>query len=107
MADSEIISERYILSAENLSFKILFDTIARGLGKKEGKIMIRQWMKWIVLPVAWMLSKLSGKAPFVTKEVFGTSLSTNRYFANKFKNQFGFTFTPITQIVDEVTILMS
>lgn len=107
LADSEISSERFILSAENVAFDELFNQIAIAFGKPKGRIQIRAWMKWIVLPIAWILSKLSGKAPFVTKEVFGTSLSVNRYSADKLKKQTGFTFTPVAQIVEEVAQLMS
>jgi len=107
LANSEIINERFVLCGENMHFDHLFGLIADGLGKPKAKIEVKRWMKYFVLPIAWLLSKLTGKAPFVTPEVFSTSLSVNQYSADKIKDQLGFEFTPIAQVVDEVTGMMS
>lgn len=107
LSKSEVKGERYVLCSENLKFSTLFSQIAMHLGKKEPRIMVKSWMKWIALPIAKIHSLLSGKAPFVTKEVFDTSLSINQYSAKKIESDFGFSFTPIVQIVDDVASKMS
>lgn len=107
LVNSDVTNERFVLCSENRSFKSLFSEIAKGLGKKEPQINVKNWMKWLVLPIAKMYSVLSRKAPFVTKEVFETSLSVNKYSSQKIENLFGFSFTPVAQVVDVVTRLMS
>lgn len=102
-----ISNESYILSAENMAYDVLFHKIAKSLNKKSKFIIVQNWMKWITLPTAWFLSKLSNKPPFVTKEVFNTSMGTNLYSSKKLKSTTGFQFTPIAQVVDEIGELMS
>ena len=70
IANSDIAEQRFVLNAGNTSYKELFKQIAKQLGKREPRIEVKHWMKWITLPIAWLWSKISGKPPFVTKEVF-------------------------------------
>jgi nucleoside-diphosphate-sugar epimerase len=107
LVHSEINNERFILNAGNISYEKLFGQIAQNLGRKPPGFYVKPWMKWFVLPLAKAVSLLTGKAPFVTKEVFRTSMSVNQYSADKIEKRLNYSFTPISQIVDEVCQLMS
>lgn len=107
LADSNICNERFVLNGGNISYNDLFSSIARKLEKKPPSINVKAWMKWIVLPVAKLISILTGRAPFVTKEVFRTSMATHKYSASKIEKQLNYQFTPINQVVEETCKLMS
>lgn len=107
LIDENVTGERFILNSENLSYDHLFSLTAQGLNKPEPRFYVNQWMKWIILPLAYILSIVSRKPPFVTKEVFATSLAEHKYSADKIKERIGFDFTPVRQVVEEITQLMS
>ncbi len=107
LAESNIIGERFILNAENISYAALFEKIAKEMGKKTPSIKIKSWMKWIALPIAAAIGFIKNKPPFITKEIFNTALETNQYSADKIIKTIGFSFTPIDKVVHETVQMMS
>jgi dihydroflavonol-4-reductase len=107
LIDKNIINERFIVSSENMQYDVLFSQIAKSLKKKGKFIIVKDWMKWITLPLAWLISKLTNKPPFITPEVFSTSMATKLYSSYKLTNSTGFQYTPVHKVVDEVGGLMS
>lgn len=92
LTNSPIHSERFILVSENLSYKEVFQEIARCL-KKE--IPIKAASK-NMLEIAWRLALLrsyfNGKTPSITKETARTSSQHFYYDASKIKKEISFEF---------------
>ena len=92
LTNSPIHSERFILVSENLSYKEIFQEIARCL-KKE--IPIKAASK-NMLEIAWRLALLrsyfNGKTPSITKETARTSSQHFYYDASKIKKEISFEF---------------
>lgn len=104
---ANIFNERFILNSENLKYAQVFDFIAKAMGKKTPPYFIKPWMKWLALPIAKIQSLLTGKAPFISQEIFNTALEHNKYSSKKIKDAIGFEFTPIPQIVSDTVKMMS
>jgi nucleoside-diphosphate-sugar epimerase len=99
MGMSEVKNKRFLMVAENMSYKQLFDLIANALKVKAPSIEIKPsylfWMKW---PVK-IYTRLNPKST-ISFETLKTSLKKNYYDSKAIKDA-GFTFTPIQQVVKD------
>lgn len=103
LMESGITGERFIISAECLSYKELFTEIANHLGvkppgKKAGPF---------VLEVAWRLeylkSKLTASAPRITKEMARLSQKKSSYSSEKLLNAIDFEYTDLKKSIKRIT----
>jgi nucleoside-diphosphate-sugar epimerase len=102
---SNLKNERYILVAENISFKKLFFEIAKNFHKKPPSIKVSKFMS----SLGWRLEKLKGlltnKPPLLTKHS-AKSLHNKRYFSSeKIKNELNFEFESILKTTKRVCSL--
>jgi nucleoside-diphosphate-sugar epimerase len=81
LMNSDIIANRFIVSAENLSYKTLFDMIADAFHKTPPQKKITPFMAGAVWRFETVKSLLIGKVPFITKETARTALA-KVYFDN-------------------------
>jgi dihydroflavonol-4-reductase len=99
LMDSEISNQRYILSAENLSFKEVFSKIADKLEVKEPSIYANSFL----LELAWRFetirSRIIGKTPLITKDSARSAKKQTLYSSKKFIDTFDFKFTPINESI--------
>lgn len=100
LGESHIVAERFILSSENLSFKDCFTTIAKALGKKPPQKQANALMLAIAWRLALIHSKITGKAPVITKSSAKTALKINNYSHKKITTTFDFQFTSIYDSID-------
>jgi len=100
LMNSEINKERFILNAENLSYKEIFTGIANCFGKKTPQKKVTPFLAAIVWRWEAIKSSFTGKDPLVTKETARTGL-TKVYFDNRkfLKAMPGFQFTPINETI--------
>jgi dihydroflavonol-4-reductase len=96
---SDFKNERYLCIGENSTFKILFDTIARNLNKKEANILVNPLLMGLTWRVMWVISKLTGKKSPITKETARSAFGTTVYDASKIKNALSFEFRTIDEMV--------
>ena len=96
-----VMGERFIVSAENVSYRQLFEWMAESLGVspprwKAGPIL--SGMAWRALQLR---QHLTGKRSSITKETAKTAQQIYRYNHSKLKNKLDFTFTPIREVVEK------
>jgi nucleoside-diphosphate-sugar epimerase len=101
LMESRIENERFILVAENLSFKqVLFD-IADGLNRRRPRIRINKWMS----EVYWRLESLRAgiilRSPLLTKHSARSVISKQFYSSTKIKKALGVDFLPMKVSVDK------
>jgi nucleoside-diphosphate-sugar epimerase len=103
LMESDISAERFIISAENISYKELFDMIAECFQKKPPHKKVTPFMASMVWRAAAIKSFFTGKAPFITKETARTAL-IKRYFDNSklLKALPSFSYTPLKQSVEKI-----
>lgn len=97
---SEIKNEKYILVAENLSFKTLLSKIADSIDRPRPNRLIKKWM----IKLAWILQRMG--APFGVKQQFTRHSASAlyedaRYSSEKIRKDLNFEFTPISEVIAE------
>lgn len=99
---SDISDERFILNAENMNYKDLFDKVAEAMQVEKPKWKATKNL----LKVAVFLDKVAGmlriKKREITKEVIRASLSVSKYSNEKVKKAIGKTFLPIETSIGEI-----
>lgn len=96
LMNSKISGERFILSAENLSYKEIFSSIAICFGKKPPQKKVSPFMAEIVWRLEAIKAWFTGKKHLLTKETARTAQATVYFDNRKILNDLpGFKFTPI------------
>ncbi|GAB4488039.1 MAG: SDR family oxidoreductase [Saprospiraceae bacterium] len=101
LLESDITGERYILNAQNASFKELFELIANALGTKPPPIKVTPLLAEVAWRVEWLKEKILGAEPVVTKESARSSVSSFYYENAKSLSVFNFQYRPLEQTVRE------
>lgn len=86
LMNSDISSERFIISAENRSYADLFHLIAGAFGKKPPQKRITRTLAKIVWRLEAIKSFFTGKDPLVTKETARTALARVNFDNRKLKS---------------------
>lgn len=101
LLESDIAGERFILSAENTSFKKLFDAIADGFNKRHPT---REATPFLAA-IAWRIEKIktlffTNKLSVLTKESASIAMSKTFFDNGKIKSYLpGFDFRPLQQTI--------
>jgi nucleoside-diphosphate-sugar epimerase len=103
LMNSSIKNERFILVAENKSFKEIFFSIADAFGKKRPTNNIKPWQTAIFWRVSWVLSLFSIKAPLLSKYSARSAHSVSKYSSKKIKKTIPFQFEKIDTVIKEVS----
>ena len=82
LMDSPIVGERYIISAENLSYQTVFTQIANAFSKKPPTRKVTPLLAAIVWRLEAIKSLFTGKTPLLTKETAATA-QAKVYFNNE------------------------
>ena len=97
---SDIRYERFVLSSENVSYKDLFEMMAKSLQVKAPDILASKWVSEIAWRLLAIWSMFSGKSPLITKETSDSANSYYQYSSQKIKAQLGYTFIPIMDSIN-------
>lgn len=107
LMQSEINNERFIISAENRSYRDVFNLMAKAFGKKIPHKKVTPLLAEIVWRLEAVKSLLSGKEPLITKETAVTALATIKYDNSKLKKFLpGFTYRSIEETIIDTCALM-
>ena len=95
-------NQRYLLSAENLTYRELFERIAVAL--KQPKATIRA--NRILLQLAWRASKLTslftGKDPDLTRDTARSAGKESLYDGSKITRTIDFSYTPVAKTIQNI-----
>lgn len=98
LVDQKIFGERFILNADNIGFKKLFDLIADNLKIKSPSIKISRIISALVWRLEYLRSLITKSKPFITKETAYSAHQQRYYSSDKIKNM-GFSFYSIEETV--------
>lgn len=101
MQNEEISGERFILTSENITYKDLFDKIAACLGIKGPQIKAGKFLGYSAWIAAYLQSLLSGKEPFITRELVNTGSKSFFYSNEKIKKTLGYEFIPLDKTISD------
>lgn len=105
LMNGEISNERYLLVADNWSFKKLLDQIANGLGKKPPTKEAPRSIANLLRRLDEARYFLFGTKTVLTKQSVNTAYRTHCYSSAKIKTELNFQFTPLEEVIKETTQL--
>ncbi len=103
LMESDIKGERFVVAAENISYKKFFEYVAHSLGVKTPHKEVQPWLSGIIWRIEKLRSFFTGKKPVVTRETARTAQSTYYYENDKVKKQLQFEFRPVKETVRDIT----
>jgi len=105
LMESSITAERFIISAENLSFRNVFSMIAENFGKKPASKKVTPLIAGIVWRLEAIKSRFTGKDPMLTKETAKTAAAKVQFDNHKLLKAFPqFQYTSISDGVKRICI---
>ena len=100
---SDIAAERFVISAENTSYRDMFFMIADGFLKKRPHKLVTPFLASLVWRIEKVKSWFSGKPPLITKETAATALAVADFDNSKLLKALpGFKYTPLQQSVESL-----
>ncbi len=99
---SDISAERFIISAEDRSFRDVFNLIAKAFGKKPPHKKVTPLIAKIVWRLEAIKSRFTGKDPLVTKETAKTAMAKVQFDNSKLKKYLpGFTYHTVEETITD------
>ncbi len=103
LMDSEITGERFVLNADNLSYKAVFDYIAQGFGKRAPYKKVTPFMAELVWRLEGLKGRFSGIEPLLTRETANTAQAKVYFDNSKLLHRFpDFIYTPVKDTVARI-----
>ena len=99
---SDIKNERFILVAENWTYKQFLQTMAKAVNSKAPKKEAKLWMLKLAWRLDWLKHKITGKRRRLTKQLAASLLTETNYSNAKIKTALDFEFTPIKESIATV-----
>ena len=108
LMNSKISGQRFILNAENLSYKQIFSMMAKSFHKKPPPNKVTPLMAGILWRLEAIKSAVTGKKRLLTKETARTAQSAVYYDHSKILNALhDFHFTPIADTIEHTAKTLS
>ncbi len=102
LMDSNITSQRFIISAETRSFKEVFNLIAKAFGKKAPHKIVTPLITKIVWRLEALKSFFTKQDPLITRETAKTAMAKVNFDNSKLKKYLpDFTYRPIEETIAE------
>lgn len=101
---SDVHAKRFIVSAENISFQHLFNTIADGFGKRPPHREATPFMGQLAWRAEAIKALFTGKKPLLTAETARVAQSRTEFDNSALLKMLpGFKYTPLQQVIKEAT----
>ena len=99
MLESDIINEKFIVSAEDIDYRKIFDMIAKNFKKPKPTIKVTPILKEISWRIEMFRHLFTSKNPLITKESVESSMKIKSYSNEKIKRELGYKFIPIKESI--------
>ncbi len=104
LMQSDIKNERFILVAQNISFKNVFFYIADALHKKRPTIKVSKVLSEIIWRFDLLKSKVTFSAPLITKNSARSSQSKRYYSSQKINKILKFEFESMVKTIERIGV---
>jgi len=101
LMNSEIVGEGYLLVAENMSFKSLFDQLAYALGVNPPRWAISKRMAKIAKLFDQLKALLTASKPALTRESIEAVYAERCFSSEKIENELNFSFESIKSVIED------
>jgi nucleoside-diphosphate-sugar epimerase len=99
LMESNITNQRYIISAENISYRDLFFEMADAFNKARPSIKVNTWMSELIWRIEAFRTFFTRGKPFITKETAQNSQYQWFYSNEKIRKAIGIDFIPVRQSI--------
>ncbi|HMC01306.1 MAG TPA: NAD-dependent epimerase/dehydratase family protein [Flavobacteriaceae bacterium] len=103
LIESDIKNERFILIAENWTYKQFLQTIAKNLNVKLPNKEAKKWQLQMSWRLDWLIHKLKGRRRRLTKQLARTLVTEKFYSNDKITSSINYTFKPVEESITEVS----
>lgn len=100
LMERNVKNERYIVVAENLSYREVLTSVARSLNKKPPEKEAPAWVLQWLWRLDWLRSNLTGSGRKITKLLARTVTAKNRYNSDKIKKELNLEFRPFSETIE-------
>ncbi|RRB00076.1 SDR family NAD(P)-dependent oxidoreductase [Larkinella rosea] len=104
LMQSDISAERFILSAQSLSYKEFLDKLADALGKKRPGFRVSPKLTQLLWPLEAVRSWFTGKAPLITRETARSASGSYQYNGQKIEKQLPFRYRKIDETIQRISV---
>lgn len=101
LMNTEIEGEKFILSAENISYRDYFSAIARRIHVNPPSRQSNRILSAIGWRIEAIKSKLNGKSPFITKQSVQLAQIESKYDGSKVLKALNTSYRSISEALDE------
>lgn len=106
LMNSNIEGERYIISAENRTYKDITTRIAQGFGIQPPATLARPWMMGLAWRGAAFAALFTGKAPSIDKTSAEAAGKVVEFDNSKIKKAVGIKFRSVDETIAEICVAM-
>lgn len=99
LMESDIKNDRFILNAENISYKKLFECMAKSFQKPGPRYRVGVFPTSLAWRAERLKSWITRKPPLLTRETARTASNKHYYSNGKIKDAIGFEFRPIEETI--------
>lgn len=99
---SDIKNERYILVAENWTYKRFLEALSKSVNKNSPKKMASGFLLKTIWRLDWLKTKLTGTRRVLTKHIVKSLSSKKHYSSNKIKDTLNYNFKPIDNKIKDI-----
>lgn len=100
LMNSDVTNQRFVLVAENLSFRKVLSMIAAALNKEKPKIKINKFASELLWRFEFLRAKITLSAPLLSKYSARSAVSNHPYTSGKIEKTLGFQFGKISSCID-------
>jgi nucleoside-diphosphate-sugar epimerase len=102
LMESDFENERYILVAENLTYRDVLFKIADNMNKRRPSIRLNRWMTEFIWRFELVKSKITLIPPLLTKHTARSSISNHPFSSQKIIDALDFSFTKMDECINRV-----
>lgn len=102
LMESGLSGKRFILNAENWSYRDLFTEIATKFGKKSPNIALKPWMLELARYATGMISALTGKKYGLSKDTVRSAFKKQNYSNESIVNALNLEFKPVRDSIADI-----
>ena len=102
LMNSQIKNERFVLVAENWTYKDFIQALAQSVGAKRPKKLASRNLLGIAWRLDWLKYKITGKRRQLTKQVVKSLTSETHYNSDKIKTALNYKFNAVDKTIDTI-----
>lgn len=104
LMESEISGERFILNAENWTYKDFFTELAHQFGKKPPQIALKPWMLKLASLGFGIKALFTGKKNTLTRDTIKSAFKKQNYSNDKIKKALNLEFRSVKDSISEICV---